>query len=806
MLTFYKDAALTLPLGSLSPKRALLPSQGGVKHTSVWLGDGYTATVQTLAPVGSTALTLDQTLEFPNTGTVVFANGMAANYTGKTASSLTGLVTPYDVPAGSKVYPLVTYTAVGSIRVYPIGSALGKGVKIGLKKSTDTDYNFPGTPVTFAAASMPSGAGGALEIDLEITVDSGLDQVFSLEMVSSPMSGVTGQGYLEVTRQDQSLVPYVRVLPLNRQVNATLPGMTVGEQRWRESSNAGTLVPIDWDVDLSKIGSDKFKHGFGHGDDLELVGLEESDNSILPTIKPGAYFAGLERCYLPANAQLEFLSTSNLSYSLLDKPAAQKPIFVGVWHLDSQGFYTILQEYDRVLENPDTNQYQYTLISQSLTLSRGLDSAPTYIGTLGSDPVEFFDIPIYPVSNVTRVYVDRGPGVPALPCQFLFDRAQGTLTVTKPLGANSGEPVSIVYEPAIAVLYEKDGTERQLTVDVNPAFSGVGQGYLYLQHRRQKADSIQLAVDKNRIDTPITFQSVADLTAYGPVYYEGDYALLIATALSKVPGEALPNQRLNVKVGDGFVGLINYQDPRSGIQVITGGDGSANLIYTPQVGYGYWLENSSFGVGTTNIVNDTLLLPGPIDLAQLWNASEGWLVTSYQVFNNSPIYGLLGGDPTKGEVPFVASGIPGTVTYKTNGMRQAWMIHQAVVRPIHVLDSNNKNESDPLFNGQAVKIVYGQALPTDASTAAYFLSFIQRVQIWLEADDSNVTSNSVLLQMQVPPLVLDAGFLVIDGTNVTPVIRDSNGNVITPGVDINGALNQYRLGWPNPLSRPTPNV
>ena len=71
MIGFYQDAALQDPALAATPKRFLLPLAGGVKPGTLYLGDPYTATVTAPAAIGATGISLDQTFEFPTSGSAV---------------------------------------------------------------------------------------------------------------------------------------------------------------------------------------------------------------------------------------------------------------------------------------------------------------------------------------------------------------------------------------------------------------------------------------------------------------------------------------------------------------------------------------------------------------------------------------------------------------------------------------------------------------------------------------------------------------------------------------------------------------
>jgi hypothetical protein len=87
---------------------------------------------------------------------------------------------------------------------------------------------------------------------------------------------------------------------------------------------------------------------------------------------------------------------------------------------------------------------------------------------------------------------------------------------------------------------------------LNPAFSGITSGFVYLQHRQLAPVSISLACDKPLIAIPATLESIIDLVAYGPVYFNGDYSLLSATAHGPLNGEVVPNVTMKVVVDTGW--------------------------------------------------------------------------------------------------------------------------------------------------------------------------------------------------------------------------------------------------------------
>jgi hypothetical protein len=73
-------------------------------------------------------------------------------------------------------------------------------------------------------------------------------------------------------------------------------------------------------------------------------------------------------------------------------------------------------------------------------------------------------------------------------------------------------------------------------------------------------------------------------------------------------------------------------------------------------------------------------------------------------------------------------------------------------------------------------LVFAQPLPTISTIGSYFLTFLQRVTLQLQVLDSNVESNTILLQMATPPAIQDNPWLILNSAT-------------------NGQLNVYRLGY-----------
>lgn len=837
-LNLYTDQALTKQITLVTPKRFLVSPNGGTNTTQLWLGDPYFSTCSQQANPGDTVVNLTDTGEFYNSTQISTMSGGFATaksgsqvftYTGKTQSQLTGVVgLTSSIHLDDVVIPDVIYNGIGgaNLEAFTIGpDILHYGFQISL--GATATLGFPTLPAILPQTRIVIGVSAAIPIFMSISVPGGEDQEFTNLSIqvnnlykrdisdSTAFSSTEGtygpNAPLYVYRHQEYLPIPIRILPINRQVQADPPGFIIGQYRWRGAvdRNATALVPTKWDIDPNVVGLDKFIAGIGDDDDLDPIQLDEEDNSIHMEVERGEYFTGANRYYLPANPTLEFLQTSvaaanldgTVTLQLAGSPRSQAPIFIGTYALDNQQFYekTIDYEYQSTLFNPDgttrtdlpTNYFTIDRSTDEVILNTSMGDPLMFLGAVTGQAIDYFDLPIYPVDNIALVYVDRGANASKLyAITFTFDRETGTLQVPNIPGSLPGQALFAIGTPAVAVLYDTGDQDTQeiTTVDFNPAFSGLANGFFYLQHRRQKPTSLVLSCDKPRIAVPATQLSIIGLVAFGPVYFENDYALLTVTAYGTQAGETIPNAKLDVIVDSStFTGTINYVNPLiTPVSVITGGDGTANMIFIPAGGFGTWIPTIAAtgglgGIATTNIANDSLVLPPPgISLSQLWNPQEGWLVTTYTVANNDPLFGMVGGNPALGQIPFQTTGTPGTGGYKTNGERDAWREGGtnvgALIVPIDARDSADRSYTDSLFNGTVIKLIYGEALPVGGSVGAYFLTFIQRVLIRMQLENSNIFSNFILLQMDAPNLIVENPWLILND-------------------EVQGRLNQFRLGY-----------
>ena len=601
--------------------------------------------------------------------------------------------------------------------------------------------------------------------------------------------------------------------------------------------NAQQILATNWNVDISDIPATSFVSGVADLTDLAPLVVEESENSLYLRIKDGFYFESKIRSYLPSGALLQVVSTATGSQTiqLQNSVAATTPIFVGNWIANQAGQFVAGTQYRYVGHTFDTTQSdnQFTIQRSTgiLKLQGAMLPQNVFLGVVSGDAIDYFDVPVYPVGSIPQVYVNQGLNLPNLYSgNFTYDPVAGTMQVPAIAGAVIGQPIFAVCNPGVAVLYAQgavwepdsayvvetvitfngflfrasnNGVSQTSTpafilssdsitndngiewvcegpvntvralADLNPAFAGISQGYLYLAQAYQGAFTITLSCDKPRIPIPASVTDEIGLIAFGPVYYDGDYALLIATVVDS-NGNPVPNIDLLFVPGPNFEGQINYETPstENPIVVRTGGDGVANLIYTPPSDFGYYLPLAS--TSTTTVTGDTLDLvdsngnPTPIAYGQMWNSLDGWLTVLYQVLADNPYYGIVGADTAAGQIEFAStgpSGTPGTsgyVPYVTNGRLVPLLTSGgAAFEPIQALTSTGAVCSAP--TDMAVKLVFPSAITGTISVKAYFFSYIERVMMDLQAINSNVTSNSILLQMAPPPLIGDTTpYLILD--------------------------------------------
>ena len=826
MLQFFHDQALTVGNNSTNPKRFLCPLSGQTgKSSVVYLADIYVASVVVASAANDTILRVNQTDEFLPSGTAYIVSGSnqyTITYTSKTSGTLqgvSGLTAPLNI--GDTVKPWKIYKTTGNFVVAPSGADLNN-VLVGLG-SSPTDTGYPGSIFILSTNTFDNVLTGSIPIYMSVGCLAGdqadftnwniqINPIFVRDKNDTSSIGASEIGYTvnlygDLFRRNQFQNLSLRLLPVSQKILNTSPGFTIGSYRWRDqtSVNSQTLTSTIWNIDVNNIGIQNFLSGIGDGDDLLPVDIENVGNSIYLRIKNGFYFVGPTQYFLPANPQFKLISAGQTSVVLDPPPAVGTPIFVGVWQQDVNLFYSIqIKAAYQPLGSFDTSTgasiYQYTVNRKTnvLDINFSLGQQTISLGMLSGQQNDFFNLSVYPIDSIQAVYVDRGLGNPKLfTTNFVFDQSEGTIALTANSstqatsisGALVGEVVYADINPAYAIVYDTEsyGSTRLLdTTDLNPAFSGISSGFVYIQHRKQEPFSLSLAADKPIIVIPATQATIINLVAYGPVYLNGDYSLLTVTAYGPLGSEVIPNAEIQLIPGAKFSGTINYKDPTiEAVTGITGADGKVNFLYLPDLNYGIYIPSApatggSSGLATTNTPNDSILLPEPIPIDEIYNTIEGWLVSLYNVLNTDPVLGMIGADTSKGQLPFLTTGVIGSESYKTNGEKVLWANGAVGIQPLTAVDSLGNAYTSSNFNGLVSKIVYPSALITTPNIGAYFINYVQRVSVQARYVNSDVFSNTIILEMAMP-----------NSANNTPWL--------TLNSSTQGILNQYRLGWQQDL-------
>jgi hypothetical protein len=316
-----------------------------------------------------------------------------------------------------------------------------------------------------------------------------------------------------------------------------------------------------------------------------------------------------------------------------------------------------------------------------------------------------------------------------------------------------------------------------------------------LENRDLEPESVVLSCDKPETVTAATMGSVIPTVAYGPVLYSGDYALLSATVYGSLLNETVPNVVLDVVPGTSWSGTINYIDPIvTPVEVITSASGVVNMIYTPlTISGGLYSPTSpgtisgspTGGLFTTNITNDTLVMPKLIPLSEIYNGSI-WKTELYLIYNDDPILGWASSG-TPGTSNYMASGLrllPGDVNFDAPPTRSSPTTWNQT--PLTVLDENGNNQSSSVFTGNVAAIVYQQAIPESSIVGAYYLTLSgQLVSLQLRVHGTNIYSNTLVLELGQLPYLGNNPWLIVNG------ILDTE----TPPVLKNGTIGTYKLGY-----------
>lgn len=572
------------------------------------------------------------------------------------------------------------------------------------------------------------------------------------------------------SRRDHGVGSQLRVLSADRKVPDTLPAFEYGSYRWRENEEASReVVRSNWNVDMSVFTESQIQSGIGHGDDLALVSLTKVNetNSIQPVVKGGDYFISTERSYLPVKPVVDiFNATADGPFTLSARPRPTTPVFCGRFRSNQLDRYVkdincryvgkkFAKDHDFDSDDPGF-QFLLDRAARKLRINQKLKDESGYIGIFPTVGTTFtFRLPVHPIFAIKRVYISSGRD----PLSWSFNQAAGTLTVTVDPSWQSkwaGQFVFADYTPGFAVYYESGSAADVRTlneVELNPAYAGVSDGVLYLQHKVWSPKSLQLQVDKARI--PYTNAATEEEIQFGPVFPQ-DFAVLTVTAFGNSSEDLISGARLAVRVDKrSFAGAVNYQDPtKQDVHVMTGADGSASLVYTPGNTYGLYIATSA-------IAAKKITLPELVDIGQLYDANTGeFVLHTYAVLNDDPYLGKVGADTSLGEVLWAETGDPATAAYRTNGRRLEWKNEAGnPVFPEDLLDENGVSFRDPTFSGKAKYITYSDDILLDTRIGAYFVAFAGKVTIRLYSEGANVLSNPITLRVVPPEQITEISYL-----------------------------------------------
>lgn len=611
---------------------------------------------------------------------------------------------------------------------------------------------------------------------------------------------------LEAARVDASAVFRTAVFPESVRYSRDC-GFIVGKHRWPSALDPADAMPIEparWDWDPAAIGLAKFTSGVAMMDDLRPEGIVRREHAIRLRLRRGFFFNGPERHYRPAEGGFRIVRySSDGSEGLihLDTPLRpQTPVYARFYRVDLSGAVRIDADFVHRPEFSGAEGVREMVVDRisGLLRLRGrfqpgqelLGRAPDQIDSGGLQI--WMDLPVYPVWSVHSVQTEDGAPVPVSG----FDRDNGRVRLLLP-PESAGKDLLVSYEPALLVTFEPEGSPEAAEVeglDLNPSASGLSAGYIVLMGRRPAARQIVLFCDKPRLRFDFSPSAQVPMTVFGPVYYGSDFAILMAQAFGSGGAETIPNLTLKFRALPGFQGRLRYEDPAdpdASLEAVTNGEGVAWMLYTPPPVYGFYFHPS-----LASWTGSSLRLPMPADsqvyLPQFYEPSFGWKIKLYFVRNNHPYLGKVGANIAIGEVPWAEFGNIGTSQYRTNGFRELQSNQSgAAIRPVQLYDSAGRpallgqGQVNPDFSGPVAEIEYDLPDASMDDLGAYFFSLIGLVGVWAEDPQTGVRSNTIYLQLDMAPDIVDqpdvAGYLFLDSPE-------------------NGRINIHRLGG-GPLPR-----
>jgi len=384
-------------------------------------------------------------------------------------------------------------------------------------------------------------------------------------------------------------------------------------------------VPTLWDPDLSSIDPTWYQSGVGDEDDLLMTGLtqvEKNDDSHIwaPIIHHGYFYIGDEEWYLFSDDYItQYPSTTNTLSGLpiLDLQYDYKtsiPIMALRYRFDfEKGRYIVDESIRKMVEfDEDIHENQFIIGSYDdlprLTFSSSgifqnigepmLSEDDYYkvevVGRSTEDELQEFYLTYSPVDRNATVRVwtwgqdESFEEWTVIPSSGVFstgdikevkidyDRGTlifGTYTPDNPDGDGhvplEGTNIGIMYTTTVAVLYEPYYAGDDIVMDedngnVNPAYTGITQGFTQTTSYSQDADSIILGSTLPRVNPYIINM--------------GNNVGLIYAEVRSMSGAVVAGQEVNFKILEPVVGTFGGGQTET--RAVTNTFGEARVYYS----------------------------------------------------------------------------------------------------------------------------------------------------------------------------------------------------------------------------------
>ena len=354
-----------------------------------------------------------------------------------------------------------------------IASLWNNGLGAGLTEDSVTPLR-----IDYRVDFQPGGYRWWQAMDLQLSAVSG--PLPDLYPVRIPMNGLrsrTGPDHL------------FRVIPESRRVRGEY-GLIYGSHVWnrRAGINAMPLVEHACDQDVEAVGIEKFTSGVSMKWDLAPAGFVKEQHDIHPKIGPGFYFIGPDRHFLPSSdggVRIYRLYGDGQEIDLETRVAELSPVFCGIYRRDSRGYYNTWKEYYAFYRQPDAAEIPSGLWCRVnrengriiLHGDAGLSNEMIAVAPSVDAPSDiWFDLPVYPVWQIARVYALDPSNRQREVMVVSFDRDNGRVRLRIEPGL-TGHRLMLDYVPGVAVVFqpknESGATRIERSINLNPAFSGL---------------------------------------------------------------------------------------------------------------------------------------------------------------------------------------------------------------------------------------------------------------------------------------------------------------------------------------------